>query len=55
MLLVYGYGRWEDILAHGRFKRKLELTDVELIAKSVVCIVVLISTMVAGCKATAVY
>ena len=37
MLLVYGYGRWEDILAHGRFKRKLELADVELIAKSVVC------------------
>ena len=45
MLLVYGYGRWEDILAHGRFKRKLELTDVELIAKSVVCVVVLISTI----------
>ncbi len=36
MLLVYGFGRWEDILAHGRFKKKLELSDVELIAKSVV-------------------
>ncbi len=36
MLLVYGYGRWEDILAHARFKKKLDVADVELIAKSVV-------------------
>ena len=45
MLLVYGYGRWEDILAHGRFKRKLELSDVELIAKSVVYTVNFISLL----------
>ncbi|KAK3608042.1 hypothetical protein CHS0354_031028 [Potamilus streckersoni] len=33
-LLVYGWGRWEDILAHARFKRKMTVADVEKIARA---------------------
>uniref|UniRef100_A0A665VVN4 Chromodomain helicase DNA binding protein 7 n=1 Tax=Echeneis naucrates TaxID=173247 RepID=A0A665VVN4_ECHNA len=33
-LLVYGWGRWTDILAHGRFKRPLKETDVETICRA---------------------
>ncbi|XP_061695870.1 chromodomain-helicase-DNA-binding protein 7 isoform X2 [Syngnathoides biaculeatus] len=33
-LLVYGWGRWSDILAHGRFKRPLKETDVETICRA---------------------
>ncbi|XP_071091615.1 chromodomain-helicase-DNA-binding protein 8-like isoform X2 [Haliotis cracherodii] len=34
-LLVYGWGRWSEILAHARFKRRLEEKDVEVIAKAI--------------------
>uniref|UniRef100_A0A673K0X6 Chromodomain-helicase-DNA-binding protein 9-like n=1 Tax=Sinocyclocheilus rhinocerous TaxID=307959 RepID=A0A673K0X6_9TELE len=33
-LLVYGWGRWKDILAHGRFKRQLSERDVECICRA---------------------
>ncbi|XP_059387875.1 chromodomain-helicase-DNA-binding protein 9-like isoform X3 [Carassius carassius] len=33
-LLVYGWGRWKDILAHGRFKRQLTERDVECICRA---------------------
>ncbi|XP_059368476.1 chromodomain-helicase-DNA-binding protein 9-like isoform X5 [Carassius carassius] len=33
-LLVYGWGRWKDILAHGRFKRQLSENDVECICRA---------------------
>ncbi|XP_072297015.1 chromodomain-helicase-DNA-binding protein 7 [Eucyclogobius newberryi] len=33
-LLVYGWGRWGDILSHGRFKRPLQLSDVEKICRA---------------------
>uniref|UniRef100_A0A8C2EUT4 Chromodomain helicase DNA binding protein 9 n=1 Tax=Cyprinus carpio TaxID=7962 RepID=A0A8C2EUT4_CYPCA len=33
-LLVYGWGRWKDILAHGRFKRQLSERDVESICRA---------------------
>ncbi|CAJ1071406.1 chromodomain-helicase-DNA-binding protein 7 [Xyrichtys novacula] len=33
-LLVYGWGRWGDILAHGRFKRPLKESDVETICRA---------------------
>ncbi|CAG5897210.1 unnamed protein product [Menidia menidia] len=33
-LLVYGWGRWTDILAHGRFKRPLKESDVETICRA---------------------
>ncbi|XP_036375411.1 chromodomain-helicase-DNA-binding protein 7-like [Megalops cyprinoides] len=33
-LLVYGWGRWADILSHGRFKRPLSLRDVESICRA---------------------
>ncbi|KAK1879089.1 Chromodomain-helicase-DNA-binding protein 9, partial [Dissostichus eleginoides] len=33
-LLVYGWGRWNDILAHGRFKRPLKESDVEKICRA---------------------
>ncbi|KAK5859331.1 hypothetical protein PBY51_020894 [Eleginops maclovinus] len=33
-LLVYGWGRWSDILAHGRFKRPLKESDVEKICRA---------------------
>ncbi|XP_066579022.1 chromodomain-helicase-DNA-binding protein 8 isoform X2 [Amia ocellicauda] len=32
-LLVYGWGRWRDILAHARFKRRLCERDVETICR----------------------
>uniref|UniRef100_S4RN91 Chromodomain helicase DNA binding protein 9 n=1 Tax=Petromyzon marinus TaxID=7757 RepID=S4RN91_PETMA len=32
-LLIYGWGRWPDILRHGRFKRQLVERDVELICR----------------------
>ncbi|KAL5021350.1 hypothetical protein ScPMuIL_000505 [Solemya velum] len=32
-LLVYGWGRWTDILGHGRFKKKLTEKDVESISR----------------------
>ncbi|CAH1779419.1 unnamed protein product [Owenia fusiformis] len=35
MLLIYGWSRWEDILLHGRFKRKLGNQDVETLARSI--------------------
>jgi hypothetical protein len=35
-LLVYGWGRWEDILLHGRFKRKLQMKDVQNITRALV-------------------
>nr|XP_015209125.1 PREDICTED: chromodomain-helicase-DNA-binding protein 7 isoform X1 [Lepisosteus oculatus]XP_015209126.1 PREDICTED: chromodomain-helicase-DNA-binding protein 7 isoform X1 [Lepisosteus oculatus]XP_015209127.1 PREDICTED: chromodomain-helicase-DNA-binding protein 7 isoform X1 [Lepisosteus oculatus] len=34
-LLVYGWGRWTDILSHGRFKRQLKEQDVETICRAV--------------------
>ncbi|KAM4623653.1 chromodomain-helicase-DNA-binding protein 7, partial [Polymixia lowei] len=33
-LLVYGWGRWGDILSHGRFKRPLREVDVETICRA---------------------
>ncbi|XP_010779410.1 chromodomain-helicase-DNA-binding protein 7-like, partial [Notothenia coriiceps] len=33
-LLVYGWGRWNDILTHGRFKRPLKESDVEKICRA---------------------
>ncbi|KAK7945452.1 hypothetical protein WMY93_001180 [Mugilogobius chulae] len=33
-LLVYGWGRWSDILSHGRFKRPLQVSDVETICRA---------------------
>ncbi|KAJ8279766.1 hypothetical protein COCON_G00068320 [Conger conger] len=33
-LLVYGWGRWSDILSHGRFKRQLKEQDVETICRA---------------------
>ncbi|MEE6513208.1 hypothetical protein FKM82_020742 [Ascaphus truei] len=33
-LLVYGWGRWRDILSHGRFKRQLNEQDVETICRA---------------------
>lgn len=33
-LLVYGWGRWREILAHGRFKRQLNEQDVEIICRA---------------------
>ncbi|XP_035026244.2 chromodomain-helicase-DNA-binding protein 7 [Hippoglossus stenolepis] len=33
-LLVYGWGRWSEILAHGRFKRPLKEADVETICRA---------------------
>ncbi|XP_031756020.1 chromodomain-helicase-DNA-binding protein 9 isoform X4 [Xenopus tropicalis] len=33
-LLVYGWGRWRDILSHGRFKRQLNEQDVEIICRA---------------------
>ena len=35
-ILIYGWGRWDDILLHGRFKRRLGANDVETIAKAMV-------------------
>lgn len=34
-LLVYGWGRWTDILSHGRFKRQLMEQDVETICRTI--------------------
>ncbi|XP_062920149.1 chromodomain-helicase-DNA-binding protein 7 isoform X4 [Mobula hypostoma] len=34
-LLVYGWGRWSDILSHGRFKRQLTEHDVETICRTI--------------------
>ncbi|KAG8570771.1 hypothetical protein GDO81_011410 [Engystomops pustulosus] len=34
-LLVYGWGRWVDILSHGRFKRQLSEHDVETICRTI--------------------
>ncbi|XP_078064343.1 chromodomain-helicase-DNA-binding protein 8-like, partial [Mustelus asterias] len=34
-LLVYGWGRWKDILAHGRFKRRMAERDVEVICRTI--------------------
>ncbi|XP_029447223.1 chromodomain-helicase-DNA-binding protein 7 isoform X2 [Rhinatrema bivittatum] len=34
-LLVYGWGRWTDILSHGRFKRQLTEQDVETICRTI--------------------
>ncbi|XP_054470354.1 chromodomain-helicase-DNA-binding protein 9 isoform X6 [Anoplopoma fimbria] len=33
-LLVYGWGRWKDILNHGRFKKQLTERDVESICRA---------------------
>ncbi|XP_064639881.1 chromodomain-helicase-DNA-binding protein 7-like isoform X2 [Lineus longissimus] len=33
-LLVYGWGRWDEILLHGRFKRKLQMKDVQNITRA---------------------
>uniref|UniRef100_A0A9J8BIC1 Chromodomain helicase DNA binding protein 7 n=1 Tax=Cyprinus carpio carpio TaxID=630221 RepID=A0A9J8BIC1_CYPCA len=33
-LLVYGWGRWGDILSHGRFKRPLRERDIETICRA---------------------
>ncbi|KAK3561218.1 hypothetical protein QTP86_028544 [Hemibagrus guttatus] len=33
-LLVYGWGRWKDILSHGRFKRPLYERDIEMICRA---------------------
>uniref|UniRef100_A0A8C3TDR1 Chromodomain helicase DNA binding protein 7 n=1 Tax=Chelydra serpentina TaxID=8475 RepID=A0A8C3TDR1_CHESE len=34
-LLVYGWGRWTDILSHGRYKRPLTEQDVETICRTI--------------------
>uniref|UniRef100_A0A8C0KRH6 Chromodomain helicase DNA binding protein 8 n=1 Tax=Canis lupus dingo TaxID=286419 RepID=A0A8C0KRH6_CANLU len=34
-LLVYGWGRWRDILSHGRFKRRMTERDVETICRAI--------------------
>ncbi|XP_077154434.1 chromodomain-helicase-DNA-binding protein 8 [Ranitomeya variabilis] len=34
-LLVYGWGRWRDILLHGRFKRGMTERDVERICRAI--------------------
>uniref|UniRef100_A0A8C0HAR8 Chromodomain helicase DNA binding protein 8 n=1 Tax=Chelonoidis abingdonii TaxID=106734 RepID=A0A8C0HAR8_CHEAB len=34
-LLVYGWGRWREILSHGRFKRRLSERDVETICRAI--------------------
>ncbi|XP_069735241.1 chromodomain-helicase-DNA-binding protein 8 isoform X2 [Phaenicophaeus curvirostris] len=34
-LLVFGWGRWRDILSHGRFKRRLSERDVETICRAI--------------------
>ncbi|KAM8961534.1 chromodomain-helicase-DNA-binding protein 8 isoform 1-T1 [Pelodytes ibericus] len=34
-LLVYGWGRWRDILSHGRFKRGMIERDVERICRAI--------------------
>ncbi|XP_065509085.1 chromodomain-helicase-DNA-binding protein 8 isoform X1 [Caloenas nicobarica] len=34
-LLVYGWGRWREILSHGRFKRRLSERDVETICRTI--------------------
>ncbi|XP_077348882.1 chromodomain-helicase-DNA-binding protein 7 isoform X2 [Lithobates pipiens] len=34
-LLVYGWGRWTEILSHGRFKRQLTEQDVETICRTI--------------------
>ncbi|XP_025076427.1 chromodomain-helicase-DNA-binding protein 8-like isoform X4 [Pomacea canaliculata] len=34
-LLVYGWGRWKDILAHARFKHTLMESDVQIIARAI--------------------
>ncbi|KAG8455526.1 hypothetical protein GDO86_001643 [Hymenochirus boettgeri] len=34
-LLVYGWGRWRDILSHGRFKRGMTERDVEKICRAI--------------------
>ncbi|XP_036194223.1 chromodomain-helicase-DNA-binding protein 7 isoform X6 [Myotis myotis] len=34
-LLVYGWGRWTDILSHGRYKRQLTEQDVETICRAI--------------------
>ncbi|KAM6421419.1 LOW QUALITY PROTEIN: chromodomain-helicase-DNA-binding protein 8 [Rhynochetos jubatus] len=34
-LLVYGWGRWREILSHGRFKRRLAERDVETICRAI--------------------
>ncbi|KAH0617682.1 hypothetical protein JD844_016167 [Phrynosoma platyrhinos] len=34
-LLVYGWGRWTDILMHGRYKRQLTEHDVETICRTI--------------------
>ncbi|KAM4704795.1 chromodomain-helicase-DNA-binding protein 7 isoform 2-T2 [Rhinophrynus dorsalis] len=34
-LLVYGWGRWTEILSHGRFKRPLSEQDVETICRTI--------------------
>nr|XP_020667216.1 chromodomain-helicase-DNA-binding protein 7 isoform X1 [Pogona vitticeps]XP_020667225.1 chromodomain-helicase-DNA-binding protein 7 isoform X1 [Pogona vitticeps]XP_020667232.1 chromodomain-helicase-DNA-binding protein 7 isoform X1 [Pogona vitticeps]XP_020667238.1 chromodomain-helicase-DNA-binding protein 7 isoform X1 [Pogona vitticeps]XP_020667247.1 chromodomain-helicase-DNA-binding protein 7 isoform X1 [Pogona vitticeps]XP_020667256.1 chromodomain-helicase-DNA-binding protein 7 isoform X1 len=34
-LLVYGWGRWTDILTHGRYKRQLTEQDVETICRTI--------------------
>ncbi|KAK3086718.1 hypothetical protein FSP39_022463 [Pinctada imbricata] len=33
-LLVYGWGRWKDILCHGRFKKRMADKDVENISRA---------------------
>ncbi|XP_061225878.1 chromodomain-helicase-DNA-binding protein 9-like isoform X3 [Neopsephotus bourkii] len=33
-LLIYGWGRWREILSHGRFKRQLNEQDVEIICRA---------------------
>lgn len=34
LLSVFSWGRWSDILAHGRFKRPLKEADVETICRA---------------------
>uniref|UniRef100_A0A8D2LEQ5 Chromodomain helicase DNA binding protein 8 n=1 Tax=Varanus komodoensis TaxID=61221 RepID=A0A8D2LEQ5_VARKO len=34
-LLVYGWGRWREILSHGRFKRRMSERDVETICRAI--------------------
>lgn len=35
MLLIYGWGRWTDIVKHGRFRRSLDELDVANISQAI--------------------
>ena len=36
MLLVYGWGKWTDIVKHGQFRRDLDELDISNISQAIV-------------------